>query len=203
MNSCFFFQSIKLTTLVFLAATVGDLVLGAPTTLQVGSSITDLDCSLVSKIVDQKYPLTDPITLPDGSIKFRLAIISDLDADSVSSKEANTYISYFKEGYLTYNPANKEVSIEWDATSSKKFKSNLGVNGRGLELSELSTYNGQLLTFDDKTGLVYVIENSVLIPWVIVVEGNGRQKKGNKIRFKLFSARVFFKKTSACSEHIN
>lgn len=173
------FQSIQLTSLVILAAIATDIVFSAPT-IQETNTLTNADCSLITQLIDSKYPLTDPIVLPDGSVKFRIAIISDLDANSVSQNKAFTWISYFKKGYLTYNSlAPKNISIEWDATNNgEEFKSHLATNGRGLELSELVTYNGNLITLDDKTGLVYIIDENSLIPWVLVVDGNGKKTKG-------------------------
>lgn len=170
------FQSIHLTSLVILAAIAADIVFGAP-----AISVTDSDCNLITQLIDNRYPLTSPIVLADGSVKYRIAVISDLDGNSVSTDEAFTWISYFKKGYLTYSPATKNVSIEWDnsTTNGDQFKSQLSTNGRGLELSELTTYNANLITLDDKTGLVYLIHNDILIPWVMVTDGDGQKSKGN------------------------
>lgn len=159
-----------------------DLVFGAPS---IASDAVGSDGHFLSQIVNKKYPLTDPEYLPDGRIKYRIAIISDLDGDSKSPDEPYTWFSYFKQGYLVYDPVAKNVSIKWDpSTNGRKYKTNFSMNGRGLELSELVTYNGQLVTVDDKTGLVYIIEGKVLIPWVIVVEGDGRQRRGNYHRWR-------------------
>lgn len=169
-------MSIQLTSLVLLAAIATDIVFGAPVI-----SVTNSECELITQFIDSKYPLTDPIVLPDGSVKYRIAIISDLDGNSVSPSESFTWISYLKKGYLTYNPATKNVSIEWDSTNNgDQFKSHLSTNGRGLELSELTTYNANLITLDDKTGLIYFIQDNVLIPWVMAIEGDGRKTKGMK-----------------------
>jgi len=173
------FQSIQLTSLVILAAIATSTVFGAPPL-----SATDLK----TELIDTRYPLTEPILLPDGSFKYRIALIADLDEKSVSQDEADTWISYYKKGYLTYSPGNKNVLIEWDDATSKGFqlKSNLSENGRGLELSELATFNANLITVDDKTGLVYFIEkNNSLKPWVKVFSGNGQTGKGNNIHFIL------------------
>ncbi|XP_060875239.1 soluble calcium-activated nucleotidase 1-like isoform X2 [Metopolophium dirhodum] len=170
-------MSIQLTSLVILAAIATNIVFGAPTT-----SVSDSDCDLITQLIDTRYPLTDPIVLPDGSVKYRIALISDLDKNSVSPDEPFTWISYFKKGYLTYSPANKKISIEWDNSTSKgdQLKSHFSENGRGSELSELVTYDANLITLDDKTGLVYLIQNNVLIPWVTVSAGNGPTTKGMK-----------------------
>lgn len=176
----FLFQSIWLTSLVVLTI-ASDLGLSAPTLSSTNTTESEF-CKLLSQFVNNKYPLTEPILNPDGSIKYRIAIISDLDRESISSTESYTWKSYFKRGYLTYNPQNNNVSIEWDSKILKDtITSHYSMNGRGLELSELVTYNGQLITIDDKTGLVYIISDNhlVLWPWVIVVGGNGRQTTGN------------------------
>lgn len=163
-----------MTSFVILAAIA--TVFGAP-----AISVSDSDCNLITQVIDNRYPLTDPIVLGDGSVKYRIAIITDLDGNSVSADESFTWVSYFKKGYLTYSPATKNVFIEWDNSTSNgdQFKSKLSMNGRGLELSELVTYNANLITLDDKTGLVYLINDNVLIPWVMVTDGDGRNIKGN------------------------
>lgn len=167
----FVFQSVQLICLVLLVAVANNVVFSAPTT----PNELPTDPDLYNQTVNNKYPLTEPIL----DFKYRIAIISDLDKNSKSKNETNTWLSYLKQGYLTYNPTENQVVIEWDSENSTKvFKSHLSMRGRGLELSELVTYNGQLITLDDKTGLVYVINGDVLIPWVILVEGDGRQKIG-------------------------
>ena len=37
-----------------------------------------------------------------------------------------------------------------------------------MELSELVVFNGHLMTVDDRTGVIYKIENNKVIPWVIL-----------------------------------
>jgi soluble calcium-activated nucleotidase 1 len=51
-----------------------------------------------------------------------------------------------------------------------------------MELSELVTFNGRLLTFDDRTGIVFEInaEDSSLSPWVILTDGETISPKGFK-----------------------
>lgn len=44
-----------------------------------------------------------------------------------------------------------------------------------MELSELVVFDGRLLTFDDRTGIVYEIVNEQkMVPWVLLVDGDGR-----------------------------
>lgn len=48
-----------------------------------------------------------------------------------------------------------------------------------MELSELRVFNGKLYTFDDRTGIVYqIVDNQKLIPWVLLVDGDGQSMKG-------------------------
>lgn len=43
-----------------------------------------------------------------------------------------------------------------------------------MELSELVVFNGRLLSFDDRTGIIYEILNDRAIPWVLLMDGDGR-----------------------------
>lgn len=49
-----------------------------------------------------------------------------------------------------------------------------------MELSELVTFNGRLLTFDDRTGIVFEIANDTVAPWVILTDGETISAKGFK-----------------------
>lgn len=49
-----------------------------------------------------------------------------------------------------------------------------------MELSELVTFNGRILTFDDRTGIVFEINNDNVSPWVILTDGETISPKGFK-----------------------
>lgn len=57
-------------------------------------------------------------------------------------------------------------------------KTSLAQKGRAMELSELIVFNGTLLAFDDKTGVVYIIEGNLSYPWVLLTDGHGKISKG-------------------------
>lgn len=59
-------------------------------------------------------------------------------------------------------------------------KSSLSNGGRGMELSELVVFNGKLYSVDDRTGVVYQIDNGKVFPWLILSDGNGQETKGFK-----------------------
>ena len=124
------------------------------------------------------YPLTKPEKTADGGTRFRIAVVADLDLESKSKTDKNTWFSFLKKGYLTLSPDHSKVTVTWDPEDIQ-LKSTISEKGRGLELSELVVFNGKLYTVDDRTGIVYEItEDNKILPWVILQDGNGRVNKG-------------------------
>jgi soluble calcium-activated nucleotidase 1 len=102
----------------------------------------------------------------------------------VKDKE-NSWESFLKSGYLTWDDRTDRVEIEWDPFDPEEIKSSLATGGRGMELSELSVFNGNLYSVDDRTGVVYKLIRDrkskwKVIPWVILADGNGEETKGFK-----------------------
>lgn len=127
------------------------------------------------------YPLSTPVYSDRGYIKYRIAIVSDLDTDSKHPTEKNTWFSYLKKGHLTVNVESQEVSVEWDK-DVVTLTSGMAYGGRGMELSELVVFNGRLYAVDDRTGVIYEVDlqGGRVIPWVILTDGSGRERKGFK-----------------------
>lgn len=125
------------------------------------------------------YPLTPPLHTATG-VQFRIGIISDLDTNSKNKFESNTWISYLKKGNLMWYPKEQTITIVWDQAEAITLKSTFGHSGRGMELSELVVFNGKLLSFDDRTGIIYEInlESNNVIPWVLLIDGNAMTSKG-------------------------
>ena len=109
------------------------------------------------------YPLTKPIITPRG-LKYRISIIADPDTDSKVIKQLitsmsiifqnnvlqvegkpNLWKSYLKRGYLIWDDTNDKVSIEWD-DNEDELTSSFSTGGRGMELSDLVVFNGNLYT---------------------------------------------------------
>jgi soluble calcium-activated nucleotidase 1 len=135
------------------------------------------------------YP-SPPVETEKG-LKFKIAIIADLDADSKT--DGGKFYSYYKTGSLYLkgfdpsNPGASVVTVEWDVGEPTIIKSTMNLGGRGMELSELNIYKGQLYTMDDRTGVVFrLLEKKpgeiAPIPWVILGDGDGTVSKGNKSR---------------------
>ncbi|KAK9701213.1 hypothetical protein QE152_g30753 [Popillia japonica] len=125
------------------------------------------------------YPLTKPI-ITNGMHTFRIGIITDLDTNSKSPTEPYTWLAYFKKGYLSYSPKKHTIAISWDKTEPVKLVTHFALKDRGMELSELVVFNGKLLSFDDRTGLVFEILNDKARPWILLMDGDGQGDKGFK-----------------------
>ena len=152
-----------------------------------------------SHLVNTKYPLTDPLVFPEG-LQYKIAIVTDLDTDSKSKHKSNTWISYLTYGNLSISDDHKKVSVKFD-NEPITLTSSMSQGGRGMELSELVTFNGKLYTVDDRTGFVYEIWNNQVIPWVVLTDGNGREVKGNDHRIESI-IHVYSFYPNKCTLHI-
>jgi soluble calcium-activated nucleotidase 1 len=53
-----------------------------------------------------------------------------------------------KYGYLTINQKDNTAKVSW--TKPEMVKSGYSLSGRGMELSDLIVFNGDILTVDDR-----------------------------------------------------
>ncbi|GLV44941.1 uncharacterized protein CBL_14487 [Carabus blaptoides fortunei] len=123
---------------------------------------------------------------------FRIGIIADLDTNSKSLSEKNIWFSYLQKGYLSYSPSKKTVVVSWDRFDPLRLLSSYTLKDRGMELSELVVFDGRLLTFDDRTGIVFEIINDQVIPWVLLMDGDGRNSKGFKSEWATVKGEVLY-----------
>ncbi|NP_001303629.2 apyrase [Cimex lectularius] len=128
---------------------------------------------------NSKYPLTTPVE-ENLKVRFKIGVISDDDKNAVSKDESNTWVSTYLTGTLEWEKSADKITVQWDKANEKKVKSKYSYGGRGMELSELVTFNGNLLTFDDRTGLVYILKDDKVYPWVVLADGDGKNSKGFK-----------------------
>jgi len=106
---------------------------------------------------------------------YTIAIVADKDK---RSKNDQHWESVFKSGKLVRNSHSGNYSITWE--EQKVLTSTLAEAGRSMELSELVSFNSKLLSPDDRTGVVFSIEDGLAIPEYILMDGNGRTTKGFK-----------------------
>eukprot|EP00002_Diphylleia_rotans_P040221 TRINITY_DN9489_c0_g1_i1.p1 TRINITY_DN9489_c0_g1~~TRINITY_DN9489_c0_g1_i1.p1 ORF type:complete len:358 (+),score=57.85 TRINITY_DN9489_c0_g1_i1:157-1230(+) len=132
------------------------------------------------KIALDMHPPTSPIekfhTYPQilDSGSFRFAIIADKDH---LSQTDDGWGSVLRSGVLKRVSENS-YTVDWE--SQIKLTTQFNEGGRGLELSELINFNGRLLSFDDRTGIVFEIIGSDVIPRYILMDGDGLSGKGFK-----------------------
>ena len=122
------------------------------------------------------YPRTPAVRTAEGR-KYRIGMISDLDTNSKLDDTKNTWVAYYKKGYLSISASNQKVSVDLDGDEIA-LKSQLSQGGRSMELSELTNFNGKLYTVDDRTGVVYEVLDDKVLPWVILPDGDGTSSKG-------------------------
>ncbi|XP_059476799.1 soluble calcium-activated nucleotidase 1 [Neocloeon triangulifer] len=128
------------------------------------------------------YPLTKPL-VGRGQVTYVIGMIADLDT-AAAEPDGRSWKSLFWRGRLTWTPSSKGVSVTWDA-SPIEIKGQLAAGGRGMELSELVTFTGRLLTADDRTGVIYQLleyggQKPRVVPWVLLGDGDGHAAKGFK-----------------------
>lgn len=146
------------------------------------------------------YPLSAPQRTPGGT-RYRIAVIADLDTKS-RAQEENTWVSYLKKGHLTLSDSGDRVAVEWDQ-GHEVLESHLAEKGRGMELSDLIVFNGKLYSVDDRTGVVYQIEGSRAVPWVILSDGDGTVGKGKSGRLSPGSLRCWRTGHPVGSQHVH
>ncbi|XP_042562781.1 soluble calcium-activated nucleotidase 1-like [Clupea harengus] len=134
----------------------------------------------LGKLYNDTYPLSSPEFTPEG-MRYRIAVIADLDTASRQEGQKNTWISYLRRGHLLMSEGagQPQLSIQWDA-DRVELQTHLAEKGRAMELSELVVFNGRLYSVDDRTGVVYQIDGNRAVPWVILPDGDGSVSKGFK-----------------------
>jgi hypothetical protein len=143
----------------------------------------------ISRAYDSIYPLSQPeVNSKDKTKTYRIIAIADLDTSSKTSPDSSKFISYLLNGKLTIADDLNSASVEFDSTPVE-ISSEYAYGDRGMELSELVIFNGKLYSCDDRTGIIYEIlpEKRLAIPWVVLVDGDGRNTSKGNTNSYLFS----------------
>ena len=80
---------------------------------------------------------------------------------------------------MTFNENDESAKISFES-SPVSVKSGYSLSGRGMELSDLIVFDGNILTVDDRTGIVFKIVGKDIVPWNILSDGDGLSTKGFK-----------------------
>lgn len=157
-----------------------------------GKQNDERNCKQVA--YNHTYPLSRPEIRAgkDAGIRYPIGLIADLDLDSrsqplsanssASHPSSSFWHSFLLKGYLTYDAEEERIHIEWDEEGRRLLTSSISSSGRGMELSELTVFNGKLYACDDRTGIVYQIQEDrdTPLPWIIMNDGSGESAKGFK-----------------------
>jgi len=114
-----------------------------------------------------------------SSSEYDIVVVADMD--KASKMEGGQWKSMLKYGKLMRNPGTGKYTVSWNKDVDITSPYNDG--SRGMELSDLTYFNEQLLTFDDRTGIAYFIEQGKVIPKHILMDGNGHNEKGLKVEW--------------------
>eukprot|EP00057_Strongylocentrotus_purpuratus_P033742 XP_792609.1 PREDICTED: soluble calcium-activated nucleotidase 1 [Strongylocentrotus purpuratus] len=129
-------------------------------------------------VYNNTYPMSAVERTVDGR-KYKIAVISDPDTTNKDPNKENQWMSYLIRGSLSISSYGDKISVNLDE-KPVTLKSQLSQGGRGMELSELVTFNGKLYTVDDRTGVIYEVAGDKVFPWVILPDGDGKNTKGMK-----------------------
>ena len=112
---------------------------------------------------------------------FKFAVISDLDKQSKHPTKP-LWQSYLKHGELKLE-GNGKYTITWGERVTLTSKTS--TKNRGMELSELIRFKGELLVMCDYTGLVQRVDDDSfkLYHRYAVADGNGLQEKPCKLEW--------------------
>lgn len=127
------------------------------------------------------YPLTRPL-VTSMTRTFRIGIVADLDTKSKSVNDKHKWLSYLRRGWLSYSVSTGAVTVTWDQGAPLPLSTTYASKDRGMELSDLVVFDGRLLSFDDRTGMVFHINSTHggSTPWLLLMDGNGQTSKGFK-----------------------
>lgn len=133
-------------------------------------------------------PLPSPLLkYSPTSLEYSIALVSDMDTDS---KREGKWISILKKGVLHRNPKTGNYTVTW--TSETELSSKFSESGRAMELSALVYFNGRLLAFDDRTGLVLDVQNDEAVPVTVLMNGDGTKSKGFKTEWATVKDNVLY-----------
>lgn len=111
------------------------------------------------------------------STSYEVILVADKDKKTKNDAKGN-WETILRKGTLVRKP-DESYSFRWHAEEIT-LSTNLAESGRALELSELVFFVDRLYAPDDRTGVVFSIEDGKAIPTYILMDGDGHSTKGFK-----------------------
>uniref|UniRef100_A0A0K0D4N1 Apyrase n=1 Tax=Angiostrongylus cantonensis TaxID=6313 RepID=A0A0K0D4N1_ANGCA len=106
-------------------------------------------------------------TLRNGTKVYNMLAVTDMDKDAKSGKD-------------------------WTWRAVTRRGKHVNAKGRAMELSDLSEFNGRLISPDDKTGLLYEIKDNKAIPWLFLNSGPGNATHGMKAEWTTIKGKYLY-----------
>jgi hypothetical protein len=114
-----------------------------------------------------------------NSTVLKVGMVADMDRVSkIHVAKNSAWMSIFKTLLLVRDPADDSYSVQW--LEEVPLVSRLSEADRGMELSELLYFHDKLLSFSDRTGVIYQIADSKLVPLWILSDFDGNSEDGFK-----------------------
>jgi len=129
----------------------------------------------------------DPGRLLYQTTALEFALVSDLDKASKNA-DGKSWHAWLQRGILYFEPTpgssgDGNWRLEWLGVD--RLKSKFAAKGRGLELSELVRFNGDMFAVCDTSGIVYKVDVSrkQAYPRQALAEGDGDNEKPFKVEW--------------------
>ena len=107
------------------------------------------------------------------------------------------YYSELLHGQFTFNPDEESAKIEFES-EALSLKSGYSIKGRGMELSDVIVFDGNILAADDRTGIVFKIIGKDVVPWSILADGDGLATTGFKCEWMTIKGTNFLAFLTIC-----
>lgn len=154
--------------LLFIVAFILESVESGPTKRSKGEWFAKYETAKSSSY-NSKYPLTAP-KISKEITSFKIGMVSDLDSAGKHPEKANTWRSFYKKGTLNYDKKKKSMTVDFPTENTTELLTPFSASGRGNELSELFTFNGEIYAACDRTGLVFRISGKDKeTPWAVLM----------------------------------
>lgn len=127
--------------------------------------LSSFNCSNLKSNYNVKK-IAESRQLPNGSVEYFFAIISDLDHNSKVLDKKYTWQSFLHQGKIIIDVNCLNAQVIW-SQNRQQLQSQISAGDRAMELSDLVYYNGKILSIDDRTGIIYqIVDFKHVIPWV-------------------------------------
>uniref|UniRef100_A0A0N4ZHE3 Apyrase n=1 Tax=Parastrongyloides trichosuri TaxID=131310 RepID=A0A0N4ZHE3_PARTI len=113
----------------------------------------------------------------NGWSQIPFIIISDQDRDAkvTSSDNKTVYASTVEMGILRINSDFSKAKVLM-SEKMQNLTTKLNYDGRGAEFSDLKWFDGNLMTVDDKTGVIYKLKGKKLVAQAIMDDGKDGER---------------------------